>query len=256
MRHFAIMLAAIALAGGLAAADLTKLSFEKSFTAPRTHAPSLFAAPEVDAPAKAFNFDSGLSDSGLYKGQLVDDDGTDTSEQLFGAGAALGMAGNPLGIGVTGWFSFYFTPWLAAEAKFVLAYGIITDAYENGGDGLAVGLAIGAKFVLDFPDMEITRWLRPFVALYPAGFVYFSSTEEIEPPGSGDTEDFTFSDVFYMIHGGIGVDFYLTNMIGLGVGVYITGTVGGSKHDKSGVEIETEGSVGVYFEYARLSLRF
>ena len=107
------------------------------------------------------------------------------------------------------------------------------------------------------PLVGLTDWFRPFVAFYPVGLAYLSATEDADIPGTGNTKDVKYSDLYFLMAGGAGIDFYLTNLIGVGFGLYIYGSIGGSKHKHSqGIETETKGQVGVYFEYARLSLRF
>jgi hypothetical protein len=257
MRQIAIALAAVLLAGGLAASDLTRLGFGESFTQAKASTHSAFpGGPDFATLETAFTTPRHLRETGLFRAQLIDDSGPGTDEQMFGAGVALGFHSEALGLGVSGWFDFHFLPYLAVSSRFHLAYGILTREYKDGGTALNLGLGLGVKFVLDVPDLEVTRWLRPWVALYPAGFVYVAATEDFDPPGPDSKKKFSYSDIFYLIQAGTGVDFFLTNMIGLGLGVYITGTVGGSKHEKDDTTIRTRGSVGVYFEYARLSLRF
>ncbi|MBE7491921.1 MAG: hypothetical protein HS108_09245 [Planctomycetes bacterium] len=188
-------------------------------------------------------------------GQLLDESGPRSKDQMFGAGAALGFAGDPIGFGLSGWFDFYFTTWLAAGARFQMDYGAITRRHEDGGTGLDFSLQFGAKFVFDLEDWEWSRWCRPFVALYPAGFRYHSATERAKD-SQGRRFDFAYSDVFYVISVGGGVDFFLTSNIALGAGILLDGTVGGSRHKKRGVKIRHVGGADFFFEYARLSVRF
>lgn len=189
------------------------------------------------------------------RGQLLDESGEGSSDQMFGAGVALGFAGDPIGFGLSGWFDFYFTPWLAVGGRFQMDYGIVTRRLEDGGTGLDFSLQFGARFVFDFEDWEWTRWLRPFVALYPAGFRYHAATEDAED-SNGEDFDYSYGDVFYVITVGGGVDFFLTSNLALGAGVYFDGTVGGSKHKTKGVTIRHRGGFDFFFEYARLSVRF
>ena len=256
MRYMLMVLTAVVFTGGVSAATLTELSFDRSFQHARSNGVdrNLFATklPQTEA---AYTF-SGFDLDDTLRSQLIDDSGPTSEERMFGAGAALGFHSYNIGLGVSGWFDFHLFPWLAFGTRFHLAYGILTRTYKDGGEALHIGMGLGAKFVLDVPDLEVTRWLRPWVALYPAGFAYVAATEEFDPPGNDDEGTFKYSDIFYFIQAGTGVDFYLTNMIGLGLGVYITGTVGGSKHEQDGSDLRTRGLIGVYFEYARLSLRF
>lgn len=192
----------------------------------------------------------------LLKAQLVESAGDVSDDQWFGAGTALGVANNPIGIGASGWFDFYILRYLAVSTQFQFGYGIVTDELKDGGDGVFAGLSIGAKFVMDFPGVDINRWFRPFAAFYPAGFLYFSATEEVDPPDSDDTKKLNYSDIFYHMYGGAGVDFFLTPEIAIGAAIYVTGRIGGSKHKDHGVTVNTRGRVGVFFEYARLAIRF
>lgn len=255
MRYFAMVLGLALVTSGLSAASLAELSFGKSFHHARNiRQVNLFTVPpETGDVARSL---PRLEDGRVLKTQLIDDSGPDSDERMFAAGVSLGFHSYNIGLGMGAWFDFHLFPWLAFGTRFHLAYGILTRTYEDGGDALHLGVSLGAKFVLDFPDMEVTRWLRPWVALYPAGFAYVDASEDFDPPGADDNGTFKYSDIFYFIQAGTGVDFYLTNFIGLGLGVYITGTVGGSRHEKDGTEVRTRGLVGVYFEYARLSLRF
>ncbi len=178
------------------------------------------------------------------------------TEEQFGAGASLGINYAAIGAGIGLWFEYYPMPFVAINAHTTFAYGVLGNPYIDGGSGFAFSFQLGGKFVLDFEDLPFTRWLRPFVAFYPVGVAYFSGEEEFDVPNSGDTDDLTYSDAFYLMSGGFGSDFYITQNIGVGAAVYIYGTVGGSRHEKRGRDLRTEGSVGVYFEYARLAIRF
>ncbi|MBX3475363.1 MAG: hypothetical protein KF754_13365 [Planctomycetes bacterium] len=189
------------------------------------------------------------------RGQLMDESGAQSKDQYFGAGVALGFAGDPIGFGLAGWFDYYLTTWLAVGARFQMGYGIVTRRFEDGGVGLDFSMQFGAKFVFDMPDWEWSRWCRPFVALYPAGFRYASATEEAKDR-SGRDFDFSYGDVFYVITAGGGVDFFLTSNIAVGAAVYFDGTVGGSKHKEKGVTIRHRGAFDFFLEYARLSVRF
>lgn len=251
MRYLLVLSAMLALCPLLAA---TESGFEHGFANSRTpRAVNLFE-PAQAAPV-SFSADFGSLDP-LLRAPIMESP-RESANQMFGTGATLGINSAALGVTFGGFFDFYFTPWLAAGAHFSISYGILGRPEHNGGDALAVSVLLGAKFVLDFEELEITDWFRPFVALYPAGFAYFAATEDADIPGTGDTKDVKYSDLFYLIAGGTGIDFYLTNLIGVGFGLYLYGTVGGSKHKHDdGIETESTGSVGVYFEYARLSLRF
>lgn len=180
----------------------------------------------------------------------------ETTKEQFGAGASLGINYAAVGLGLGFWFEYYPVPMAAVGAHMSVAYGALGSPYENGGDGLAFSLQFGGRFVVDFDSIEITRWLRPFVAFYPVGFAFFSGNEDFDVPGTGNTDEISYSDVFFLMSGGFGCDFMITPQIGLGLGLYIYGTVGGSEHEKGNFKFRTEGSVGVYFEYVRLSLRF
>lgn len=189
------------------------------------------------------------------RGQLLDETGPASKDQSFGAGVALGFAGDPIGFGLSGWFDYYFTTWLAAGARFQMDYGVVTRRLEDGGVGLDFSLQFGAKFVFDLEDWEWSRWLRPWVALYPAGFRYASATEDAKD-NAGNEVEIEYGDVFYLITAGGGVDFFLTSNIALGVGIYFDGTVGGSKHKKRDITVRHRGGFDFFFEYARLSIRF
>jgi len=250
MRYLLLVAAALALCPLLHADE----GFERSFSAERNlRAVNLF---EQQAETRTVAFAGDFDLDPLLRAPIMESP-RESADQMFGTGATLGINSAALGVTFGGFFDFYFTPWLAAGAHFSISYGILGRPEHNGGDALAVAVLLGAKFVLDFEDVEITDWFRPFVALYPAGFAYFAATEDADVPGTGDTKDVKYSDIFYLIAGGAGIDFYLTNLIGVGFGLYLYGTVGGSKHEHSNnIETKTKGAVGVYFEYARLSLRF
>jgi hypothetical protein len=175
---------------------------------------------------------------------------------MFGAGGALGINSAAVGIGFSGWFDFYFTPWLAAGAWMGVDYGFVGRREHDGGSALMFNFNLGAKFVLDFEDVDITDWFRPWVAFYPVGLAYFAATEEADPPGSADRRDISYSDLYYMMAAGLGIDFMLTRLIGVGFGLYFYGTIGGSRHESGNVVTRTRGFFGIHFEYARLSLRF
>jgi hypothetical protein len=192
----------------------------------------------------------------VARGQLVDDSGPRTTEQLFGAGVALGVNSAALGLGVSGWFDVYFTPWISAGLHSGVAYGILGRRYKDGGTALAWHLCLGAKFTFDMEDWDWSRWVRPWVALYPVGFQLLSATEDFNPAGPDRLDTITYTDVFFYISGAIGVDFYLTSLIGIGAAIYPYGTFGGRRHDDNGTTVRTRGYAGVYFEYVRLSLRF
>ncbi|MCC7507831.1 MAG: hypothetical protein IT464_00480 [Planctomycetes bacterium] len=189
-------------------------------------------------------------------GQLLDDSGPRTTEQMFGAGASLSLDTNALGLGFNGFFDFYFTPWIAAASHVGVSYGFLGRQYQEGGTGMGFHVALGARFTFDLPDWEWSRWLRPWVAFYPVGFQLFSASEDFDPPGSDDEGTFKYSDIYFHMMGGGGADFYLTSLIGLGVGVYFYGSFGGSRHKQDGATIRTNGLFGMYFEYARVTLRF
>lgn len=189
------------------------------------------------------------------KGPLLED-GRASEGQMFGAGGALGINTAAVGIGFTGWFDFYFTPWLAASTWVGIDYGFVGRRVHDGGSALMFNVNIGAKFVMDFADMELSDWFRPWAALYPLGFALYSATEEADPPGNDDRVDITYSDLYYMVATGGGIDFMLTNLIGVGFGMYLYGTVGGKRHEIDNVITRTRGFFGFHFEYARLNLRF
>jgi len=229
-------------------------AFEAGWRRPdRAPAPEWFEGGQI-APV---SFDLGPADlpRNWIDGQTVMKKRETTVEQ-FGAGASLGINYAIPGLGLGFWFEFFPMPFISAGAHMTVGYGGLTDPYENGGTGLAFSLQFGARFVVDFDTIEITRWLRPFVAFYPVGFVYFSGTEDFDVPGTGNTDELTYSDVYFMMSGGFGCDFMITPQIGLGPGLYIYGTAGGSEHKKGNFKLRTEGAVGVYFEYIRLVLRF
>jgi hypothetical protein len=227
-------------------------SFEQAWQSSReTRSLNLFedASPVFSAATPAR-----VDGTAFLRGQ--DEPYRDPTPEMFGAGASLGINYAAIGIGFGLWFEVYPLPFLAINAHTSIAYGILGSPYLDGGDGLAFSFQVGGKFVIDFEEIEITRWLRPFVAFYPFGVAYFSGTEEFDPPGTGNTDEITYSDAFFLMSGGFGSDFYITPNIGVGVAIYIYGTIGGSRHDKPGDDLDTEGSVGVYVEYVRLALRF
>jgi hypothetical protein len=214
---------------------------------------------EVPAEAAPVSYDHG-SFLGWAQDQVAPGQAAtkkrETTQEKIGVGASLGINYAAIGIGLGFFAEYYPLPMLAVGAHMSVAYGALGSPYESNGDGLAFAMLFGARFVVDFDTIEITRWLRPFVAFYPFGFAYFSGTEEFDVPGTGNTDDITYTDIFFLTTGGFGSDFYITPQIGVGVAIYIYGTIGGSKHEKRGFELETEGSVGVYVEYVRLSFRF
>jgi len=189
------------------------------------------------------------------RGQLLDESGPRSKDQMFGAGVALGFAGDPIGFGLSGWFDYYLTTWLAVGARFQTDYGVVTRRHEDGGTALDFGLQFGAKVVFDLEDWEFSRWLRPYVALYPAGFRYHAATERAKD-SAGRKFEINYGDIFYVITTGGGVDFFLTSNIALGAGIYVEGTVGGSKHKKRGVSVRHRGGFDFFFEYARFAVRF
>lgn len=210
--------------------------------------PQLFALPAEDLSRPAAE--------DWLAGQLVEKDSHASADQMFGAGVALGFAGDPIGLGLSGWFDVYFTTWIAAEARLQLAYGLLTHPYQDSGTGVEVGLQLGAKFVFDMPDWEWSRWCRPFAAFFPVGFRYMAADEEFNPPGPGNSDHVHYSDVFFVIGFGGGCDFFLTPNIAIGVGLFVDGMIGGSRHDRNGVVVRTRGRVDVFFEYFRLAMRF
>lgn len=185
-------------------------------------------------------------------GQLIDDTGPRSTDQLIGFGAALMLDTSALGLGVNGFFDFYFTPWISASAHTGVAFGVLGRRHVDGGTGLGYHLALGAKFTFDLPDWEWSRWVRPWVAFYPVGFRYFSATESVD----ADNDRITYNDIYFHMQGGGGVDFYLTSLIGLGAGVLFYGDFGGSRRRIGDHRITTRGLWGLYFEYARLTVRF
>jgi hypothetical protein len=245
--RFLTVLALCGLAASAAAAD-----FEAAFDTPRTHV-NLFD----DQPAVV---DANWTPRGdrFATAQVIDDGGRSAGDQWFGVGVALGIAGDPIGFGASTWFDLYLYPFLAVSARGVLAYGVITNEYKDGGDALATGVSFGAKFVMDFDDVDVSRWFRPWAALYPVGFMYVAGEEEVETTlRTGSTrDDFPYSDIFFVVQGGVGADFFLTDNFGLGVGLYLNGTLGGSRHRHDGHTIKTRGRIGVYFEYIRAAFRF
>lgn len=185
---------------------------------------------------------------------LLEGTGRATGEQMFGAGVSLGIDSSTIGLGVGGWFDFYFTPWIAIEANARIGYGILGRRYHDGGTGLIATFGLGAKFVMDFEEWEFTEWCRPFAVLSPIGFAFLAGDEAAED--NGDDVRTKYSDILFQVHGGVGCDFFLTDLIGVGLGLYMYGTIGGRKQTSADVETRTRGQVGVFFEYARLSLRF
>ncbi|MCB9895277.1 MAG: hypothetical protein H6839_12565 [Planctomycetes bacterium] len=248
MRHLMLLAGLVALSASLGAATLGDMSFEKAMSTGHTRrAANLFDTATTTTPAAVDRF----MNSALLE------EGRESGDQMFGAGATLGLNTAAIGITFGGFFDFYFTPWIAADVFTSVSYGFLGRPEHNGGDALAVTLSLGAKFVLDFEDLEWTEWFRPFAVFYPVGLAYLSATEDADEPGTGNTRDVKYSDLYFLMAGGIGSDFYLTNMIGLGFGLYIYGTIGGSKHKHSrGIETKTSGAVGVYFEYVRFTVRF
>lgn len=252
-----MLLALLLLATPLAARDLGMMSLDDAVRASRSDAVhrQLFEPVELES-SKAFEVKAFDADR-IVRSQLLEDDERQSEGQWIGTGVALGLNTAAIGIGFGAWFDFYVMPYLAVSAYSNVSYGIVGRPYHNGGDALAFTFSVGAKFVLDFPNLEVTRWLRPFVAFYPLGFAYYTGTEDADEFGTGNTRDVTYKDLFFLMAGGIGTDFMLTHNIGFGVGFYIFGSIGGSKQKHSaGIETDTNGAVGVYIEYARLSLRF
>jgi len=246
MRSFALVVFVASLLGAACAGEVGAYSFDDAFMG-FGRGRSLRA---VSSAPVGFELPS------IALGQDYVYDSWPSRKQKFGAGAALGLAGDPIGIGLTAWFEYYFRPYVAVGGNVLAGYGGITDPYQNGGDASYFGFALGVKAVLDVESVFESRLIRPWVAFYPLGLVLVSATEDYDVPGTGNTDDFDYSDVFFLIYGGIGTDFYFTDNVGLGGAIYVTGTIGGSKHTKDGVNIETKGNVGIYVEYLRLSVRF
>lgn len=248
MKFLWILVAIATLAPGLCAETL---SFDNGFAAARSHnARPLFRIDEASFSKSGERLDQ------FVRSPLLED-GHNSADQMFGAGASLGINTAAIAVSFGAFFDFYFTPWLAAGTFVSVSYGFLGQREHNGGDALAVSASLGAKFVLDFPDMEVTHWLRPFVAFYPLGVAFLSATEDADIPGTGNTKDVKYSDVYFLMLGGVGSDFFLTDNIAIGIGLYVWGSIGGSKHEHSqGIDTRTSGAIGVYFEYARLTLRF
>ena len=245
MKYLWILLVVAALTPALGAKELGLGDFSAARHQPRT----LFHTNEV-------SFEHGEKLDQFVRAPILGDT-RNSEDQMFGAGASLGINSAAIAISFGAFFDFYFTPWLAAGTFVSVSYGFLGQKEHNGGDALAFSASLGAKFVLDFADMDITDWWRPYVAFYPLGVTFFSATEDADIPGTGNTKDVKYSDVFFLMLGGVGSDFFLTNTVGIGIGLYVWGTIGGSKHKhRQGIETTTSGAIGVYFEYARLTLRF
>ena len=248
MRHLLLLVSFIALSGSLSAASLADMSLENAMSTGHARpTANLFESATATTPSAVDRF---------MNAALLEE-GRETDDQMFAAGATLGINTAAIGISFGGFFDFYFTPWIAAEALTTVSYGFLGRPEHNGGDALAFTVSLGAKFVLDFESLEWTEWFRPFAAFYAVGLAYLTATEDADEPGTGNTRDVKYSDLYFLMAGGVGADFYLTNMFGLGFGLYLYGTIGGSKHKHSrGIETKTSGAVGVYFEYLRFTVRF
>ena len=249
MRYFILLVLVVGLASALGAASLSDLSLEQGLKQARVQrTPDLFETREI-----AFTGATGMDR--LVRAQAFENGGRETDEQMYGAGAALGLNLEAIGFGAGGWFDFYFQPYIAVSALTTVAYGINGHDYHDGGDALFFSMSLGAKFVLDFPDIEINDWFRPFAAFYPVGFAYIAGTEDAEE--GSRTREVKYSDLYFMMAGGIGADFFLTHLIGVGFGFYVYGTIGGSRHKHTaGIETRTEGNVSAFIEFARINLRF
>lgn len=187
-----------------------------------------------------------LFDRAPLQGQLLDDTGPESSELLFGAGVGLSLNNRAIGPGLNGWFDIYFRPWISAGLHSGFSFG----HYRSGATATSFHFALGAKFTFDIEKWEWTRWLRPWVALYPVGFQTFSVSERV----SGDRV--RYSDTYYYTSLGGGVDFFLTSHLAVGAGLLYYGSYGGRHHRVSGHRVRTRGFGGVHFEFARVVFRF
>jgi hypothetical protein len=237
MRYILILL--LACAGSLSAADFAD-AFER-----RPEPVNLF-----DAAARA----------DIERGGQLFGRGPDSRDMPQGGRIALGFANDPIGFGMSTSFDFYFAsywgvPFVAASLHQAIAYGVITNEYEGGGIAYSGSLAIGGKFVFDFPGVALSRWFRPWVGLYPIGFRFADATEDVKLPGEPRRE-INYTDVFYLMQAGTGVDIFLTGNFALGAAAYVTATFGGSTHRNEGITVKTHGRIGLYIEYISLTIRF
>jgi hypothetical protein len=235
-----LLILMLVCAGGLAAHGQ-----EFAFDLPRTREARLFtdAPPPADVPD-------------IYRtGQLLDDSGPPSSELKYGLGASLALVDNPVGFGSNGWFDYYPFTFLAFGVNTFFNYGVITRDRLDGGTAFSTGFTAGGKFVLDFPELELTRWFRPYAMFHPLGLMYFAGSEDFRD-SDGNRDTFRYSDVFFMMQGGAGVDFFLTSELAVGAGFFWRSTYGGSRHTSSGVRVRHRGRTDLNLEYIRLTYRF
>jgi hypothetical protein len=188
-------------------------------------------------------------------GQILDDSGPPSSEQKFGLGASLALVDNPIGLGTNGWFDYYPFTFLAFGVNTFFNYGVITRKRLDGGTAVSTGFTVGGKFVLDLPDLELTRWFRPYGMFHPIGLMYFAGQEDFRD-SDGNSDSLRYSDLYYMMQLGAGVDFFLTSEFAIGAGLFWRSTFGGSRHSRSGVSIRTRGRSDMNLEFIRVTYRF